>query len=45
MTGHPTQGAPIDKVLDLIDKAIEAILTIFSAAVGFGAGNFVLGVI
>ena len=45
MTGHPTQGAPIDEVLDLIDKAPEVILTIFSAAVGFGAGSFVLGVI
>lgn len=45
MTGHPTRGAPIDEVLDLIDKAIEAILTVLSALIGFGAGDFVLGVI
>lgn len=45
MTGHPTHTAPIDEVLALVDKALEVILTIFSAAVGFGAGNFVLGVI
>ena len=45
MTNHPTQGAPIDEVLDLIDKAIEAILTVLSALIGFGAGDFVLGVI
>lgn len=45
MTGHPTHCAPVDEVLDLIDKAIEAILTVLSALIGFGSGNFVLGVI
>lgn len=45
MTGNPTQSAPIDEVLALVDRALEVILTIFSAAVGFGVGNFVLGVI
>ena len=45
MTSHPTQGAPIDEALDLIDRAIEVILSLFSALVGFGFGSFVLGVI
>lgn len=38
-------GAFECEVLALVDKAIEVILTIFSAAVGFGAGSFLLGVI
>ena len=45
MTGHPTQGAPIDDVLDLIDRAIEVILSLFSALVGFGLGSFVWGLV
>lgn len=40
MTGHPTHGAPIDEVFDLIDRAIEVILSVFSGYVGFGFGNF-----
>lgn len=45
MTGHPTQGASIDDVLDLIDHFIEVLLSLFSALVGFGFGNFLWGVL
>ena len=45
MTGHPTHAAPIDEVLDPVDRAIEVILSIFSGYVGFGFGSFILGVI
>lgn len=41
MNDYITHTAPIEQVLDLIDRAITTALSIFSAAVGYGSGSWV----